>query len=69
VLGAGGYWSVVKWGGKMVLTLALRLIFPCITLELVLNCDLNLNFQLLIIFISNVTQVNSMVMHNKNKQH
>ena len=36
----------------MVMTLALRLHFPHITLELVLNCDVNLNFQLLIIFLS-----------------
>ena len=42
---------------KMVLTLALRLLFPHTTLELVLNCDVNLNFQLLIIFY----QVHSMV--------
>jgi hypothetical protein len=42
----------------MVVMLALRLLFPHTTLELVLNCDLNLNFQLIIIFFY---QVNSMV--------
>ena len=37
VLGACGCWSVVSWGEKMVMTLALRLIFPHTTLDLVLN--------------------------------
>jgi hypothetical protein len=50
VLGAGGRWSVVSWGEKTVLTLALRFIFRHTTLKLVLNSAINLNFHLVIIF-------------------
>ena len=50
VMGIGDRWSVVRWGEKMVLALALRLLFPHTTLKLVLNSAVNLNFQLLIIF-------------------
>ena len=44
MLGARGCLSVVSWGEKMVMRLALRLIFPHTTLELVLNCDRKFEF-------------------------
>jgi hypothetical protein len=44
VLGAGGRWSAVRWGEKMMLVLALRLLFPHTTLELVLNSVVKFEF-------------------------
>ena len=55
VLGACGCWSVVSWGEKMVMTLALRLIFPHTTLELVLNCDRKFEFSVSHYFLSKST--------------
>jgi hypothetical protein len=42
--------KLVRWGEKMVMTLALRLLFPHTTLESVLNFAVDFNFQLLFIF-------------------
>jgi hypothetical protein len=45
--------SVDSWGEKMVMTLALRLIFPHTTLELVLSCDRKFEFTVAHYFLSN----------------
>jgi hypothetical protein len=50
--------------GQVVMTLALRLLFPHTTLESILNSAVDLNFQLLIIFY----QVNSSQQHGGAQQ-
>ena len=54
VLGACGCWSVVSWGEKMVMTLALRL-FPHTTLELVLHCNRKFEFSVAHYYLSKST--------------
>jgi hypothetical protein len=55
-LGVEFLWLLVSglsWGEKMVMMLALRLIFPDTTLKLVLNCDRKFEFSVAHFFYQN----------------
>jgi hypothetical protein len=57
-LGVEFLWLLVSglsWGEKMVMMLALRLIFPDTTLKLVLNCDRKFEFSVAHYFLSKST--------------